>query len=108
MPLRRALAPGRAALSGRGLELLDLLDAQRSLFVAELELADAQGQEATAAVTLYRALGGGLAGKSPRIQLDRHDLPTHSGISGYLWPRSFNSELGRTTSVLSPQSFTRY
>jgi multidrug efflux system outer membrane protein len=38
---------------------LDLLDAQRSLFGAELSLAQVQGQQATAAVTLYKALGGG-------------------------------------------------
>jgi multidrug efflux system outer membrane protein len=38
---------------------LDLLDAQRSLFGAELSLTQVQGQQATDAVTLYRALGGG-------------------------------------------------
>jgi outer membrane protein, multidrug efflux system len=38
---------------------LDLLNAQQSLFTAELTLAQVQGQEAAAAVTLYRALGGG-------------------------------------------------
>jgi multidrug efflux system outer membrane protein len=38
---------------------LDLLDAQRGLFGAELSLAQVEGQQATAAVTLYRTLGGG-------------------------------------------------
>jgi multidrug efflux system outer membrane protein len=37
---------------------LDLLDAQRSLFVAELALSQAQLGELTAAVQLYKALGG--------------------------------------------------
>lgn len=37
---------------------LDLLDAQRSLFGAELALSQAQLGEVTAAVRLYRALGG--------------------------------------------------
>lgn len=57
--LRRALALAdrryRAGISS----YLDLLNAQQSLFSAELTLAQVQGQEATAAVTLYRALGGG-------------------------------------------------
>jgi multidrug efflux system outer membrane protein len=37
---------------------LDVLDAQRSLFTAELALSQAQLQELTAAVQLYKALGG--------------------------------------------------
>src|SRR5262249_10443355 len=37
---------------------LDLLDAQRSLFTAELALSQAQLGELTAAVQLYKALGG--------------------------------------------------
>jgi multidrug efflux system outer membrane protein len=37
---------------------LDLLDAQRSLFVAQLALSQAQLGELTAAVQLYKALGG--------------------------------------------------
>ncbi len=57
--LRRALHLAELRYQAGASSYLDLLDAQRSLFVAELELADAQGQEATAAVTLYRALGGG-------------------------------------------------
>jgi multidrug efflux system outer membrane protein len=38
---------------------LDVLDAQRNLFAAELSLASAQRQQMVAAVQLYKALGGG-------------------------------------------------
>ncbi len=41
---------------------LDVLDAQRSLFAAELSLAGAQRQQLVAAVQLYKALGGGWPG----------------------------------------------
>ena len=37
---------------------LEVLDAQRSLFTAELALSQAQLRQLTAAVELYRALGG--------------------------------------------------
>jgi len=37
---------------------LDVLDAQRNLFSAELALSQAQLGQLTAAVQLYRALGG--------------------------------------------------
>ena len=37
---------------------LDVLDAQRNLFAAELALSQAQLQQLTAAVQLYKALGG--------------------------------------------------
>jgi multidrug efflux system outer membrane protein len=57
--LRRALALARRRYEVGLSSYLDLLDAERSLFSAELSLAQAQGQVATAAVTLYRALGGG-------------------------------------------------
>lgn len=42
---------------------LDLLDAQRGLFAAELALSQAQLQQLTAAVQLYKALGGGWPGQ---------------------------------------------
>ncbi|HEX8725916.1 MAG TPA: efflux transporter outer membrane subunit [Gemmatimonadaceae bacterium] len=42
---------------------LDLLDAQRSLFSAQLALSQAQLQQLTAAVQLYKALGGGWPGR---------------------------------------------
>jgi len=38
---------------------LEVLDAERTLFSAELALADAQRAHLAAAVDLYRALGGG-------------------------------------------------
>jgi multidrug efflux system outer membrane protein len=57
--LRRALDLADMRYRSGLSSYLDLLDAQRSLFTAELTLAQVQGQQATAAVTLYRALGGG-------------------------------------------------
>jgi outer membrane protein, multidrug efflux system len=42
---------------------LDLLDAQRSLFTAQIALSQAQLQQLTAAVQLYKALGGGWPGQ---------------------------------------------
>jgi multidrug efflux system outer membrane protein len=57
--LRRALRLAEMRYQSGASSYLDLLDAQRSLFAAELSLAQVQGQQATAAVTLYRALGGG-------------------------------------------------
>jgi len=38
---------------------LEVLDGQRSLFAAELTLAEARGNEYQSLVQLYRALGGG-------------------------------------------------
>jgi multidrug efflux system outer membrane protein len=38
---------------------LEVLDAQRSLYTADLAAAQAERQELVAAVQLYRALGGG-------------------------------------------------
>ena len=43
------------------IDLLALLDVQRSLLAAELTLADSQSQQALADVQLYKALGGGWA-----------------------------------------------
>jgi outer membrane protein, multidrug efflux system len=57
--LRRALRLAELRYQAGASSYLDLLDAQRSLFGAELSLAQVQGQQATAAVTLYTALGGG-------------------------------------------------
>jgi multidrug efflux system outer membrane protein len=57
--LRRALRLAEMRYQSGASSYLDLLDAQRSLFGSELSLAQVQGQQATAAVTLYRALGGG-------------------------------------------------
>jgi multidrug efflux system outer membrane protein len=44
---------------------LDVLDAERALFSAELALADARRLHLSAAVDLYRALGGGWTLPSP-------------------------------------------
>ena len=44
---------------------LDLLDAERQLFAAELSVADAQRVQLSAVVALYRALGGGWAPPEP-------------------------------------------
>jgi len=57
--LRRALRLAEMRYQSGASSYLDLLDAQRSLFGAELSLTQVQGQQATAAVTLYKALGGG-------------------------------------------------
>jgi outer membrane protein, multidrug efflux system len=57
--LRRALRLAEMRYQAGASSYLDLLDAQRGLFGAELSLAQVQGQQATAAVTLYQALGGG-------------------------------------------------
>ncbi|MFL5496283.1 MAG: efflux transporter outer membrane subunit [Gemmatimonadales bacterium] len=57
--LRRALRLAEMRYQSGASSYLDLLDAQRSLFGSELSLAQVQGQQATAAVTLYKALGGG-------------------------------------------------
>jgi multidrug efflux system outer membrane protein len=57
--LRRALRLAEMRYQAGASSYLDLLDAQRSLFSAELSLTQVQGQQATAAVTLYRSLGGG-------------------------------------------------
>lgn len=44
---------------------LELLDAQRQLYGARLALVDLRQAQATASVQLYRALGGGVAGRAP-------------------------------------------
>jgi outer membrane protein, multidrug efflux system len=62
-------APGSAPFNTRKLSLvryrggtsnyLDVLDSQRSLFNAELTLAQARNNEYQSLVQLYKALGGG-------------------------------------------------
>ena len=67
--LRRALRLAEMRYQSGASSYLDLLDAQRSLFSAELSLTQVQGQQATAAVTLYQALGGAWpATRSPSIR----------------------------------------
>ncbi|MGH7620644.1 MAG: efflux transporter outer membrane subunit, partial [Gemmatimonadaceae bacterium] len=57
--LRQALDLAQSRYQAGLSTYLDLLDAQRSLFSAELGLSQAQLGELTAAVQLYKALGGG-------------------------------------------------
>jgi outer membrane protein, multidrug efflux system len=61
--LRRALRLAEMRYQSGASSYLDLLDAQRSLFGAELSLAQVQGSQAAAAVELYRAMGGGWPGR---------------------------------------------
>ncbi len=56
--LRQALSLAESRYDAGLSSYLDLLDAQRSLFSAELALSQAQLGELTAAVELYKALGG--------------------------------------------------
>jgi multidrug efflux system outer membrane protein len=67
--LRQALEIATLRYQAGLASYLDLLDAQRSLFGAELALSQAQLGELTAAVQLYKALGGSWVtspGSSPR------------------------------------------
>ena len=56
--LRHALELAELRYSSGIASYLDVLDAQRNLFAAELGLSQAQLQQLTAAVQLYKALGG--------------------------------------------------
>ena len=56
--LRHALELAELRYSSGVASYLDVLDAQRNLFAAELALSQAQLQQLTAAVQLYKALGG--------------------------------------------------
>jgi multidrug efflux system outer membrane protein len=56
--LRHALELAELRYSSGIASYLDVLDAQRNLFAAELGLSQAQLQQLTAAVSLYKALGG--------------------------------------------------
>jgi len=57
--LRRALALAEMRYRSGVSNYLEVLDAERSLFDAELAASQAQLQQLTAAVQLYKALGGG-------------------------------------------------
>jgi multidrug efflux system outer membrane protein len=57
--LRHALDLAQLRYSAGIASYLDVLDAERSLFSAELALSQAQLQQLTSAVLLYKALGGG-------------------------------------------------
>jgi outer membrane protein, multidrug efflux system len=56
--LRRALQLAQLRYQSGVASYLEVLDAQRGLFTAELALSQAQLRQLTAAVELYRALGG--------------------------------------------------
>jgi outer membrane protein, multidrug efflux system len=60
--LRRALELADARYQAGVASYLEVLDAERSLFDAELGLSQAQAAQLTAAVHLYKALGGSWAG----------------------------------------------
>jgi multidrug efflux system outer membrane protein len=61
--LRRALELANLRYGAGVSSYLDVLDAQRSLFSAELASSQAQLQQLTAAVQLYKALGGSWTGR---------------------------------------------
>ena len=61
--LRRALALAELRYTAGVASYLDVLDAQRSLFSAELALSQAQLLQLGAGVQLYKALGGSWGGK---------------------------------------------
>jgi multidrug efflux system outer membrane protein len=63
--LRRALTLARARYQTGVASYLEVLDAERSLYVAELALSQAQLGQVTAAVQLYKALGGSWPGAMP-------------------------------------------
>ncbi|HEY2375737.1 MAG TPA: efflux transporter outer membrane subunit [Gemmatimonadaceae bacterium] len=63
--LRKALELATVRYEAGLSSYLDLLDAQRSLFGAELAASQAQLGELTAAVQLYKALGGSWVGTAP-------------------------------------------
>ncbi|MGJ0485832.1 MAG: efflux transporter outer membrane subunit [Methylomicrobium sp.] len=48
------------------ISFLDVLDAQRALYVAELELARSQASASTNLIAVYKALGGGANAQSPQ------------------------------------------
>lgn len=62
---RRAFALAETQYRAGAIDLLDLLDAQRTLLGAEDALASARRDELSSQVDLYAALGGGWAGPSP-------------------------------------------
>jgi multidrug efflux system outer membrane protein len=94
----RRVVANRRALSlvtlryERGLSSqLEVLDIQRELFSAELELASATRDQLTAVVQLYRALGGGWQGQPALASTVSHEtkarlldasLPARNGLAG--------------------------
>jgi multidrug efflux pump len=64
--LRRALELAQVRYNSGVSNYLEVLDAQRSLFAAELALSQTQLRQLTAAVQLYKALGGSWPTDPPR------------------------------------------
>ncbi len=64
--LRRSLRLAKLRYDNGYSSYLEVLDAERSLFQAEVSLASAQRDQLTAVVDVYRALGGGWAGIAPQ------------------------------------------
>jgi len=64
--LRRALELAELRYSTGVSNYLEVLDAERSLFEAELAASQAELQQLTAAVQLYKALGGSWPGMAGR------------------------------------------
>lgn len=64
--LRRSLRLARLRYDNGYSSYLEVLDAERSLFQAEVSLASARRDQLTAVVDVYRALGGGWAGIAPQ------------------------------------------
>jgi NodT family efflux transporter outer membrane factor (OMF) lipoprotein len=62
---RRSLLRAESLQREGQIDLLALLDVQRSVLASELALADSRLQQALADVQLYKALGGGLAPAQP-------------------------------------------
>jgi multidrug efflux system outer membrane protein len=69
--LRAAYAMTVQRYQGGVASYLEVLDAERSLFSAQLSLVQVEGQYLMATVALYRALGGGWTGTSPRSPASR-------------------------------------
>jgi len=59
MDLQESVRLSNLRYQGGTTTYLEVLDGQRSLFAAELTLAEARGNEYQSLVQLYRALGGG-------------------------------------------------
>jgi multidrug efflux system outer membrane protein len=65
LTLRRSVQLATARYENGYADYIDVLDAERSLFSAELQLAAAEGDHDRALVNLYRALGGDWTGAAP-------------------------------------------
>ncbi|WP_022947817.1 efflux transporter outer membrane subunit [Methylohalobius crimeensis] len=53
------------------ISFLDVLDAQRALYVAEIELARSEAAASTNLIAMYKALGGGAEARQPEVKAHR-------------------------------------